>query len=164
MLYTEYTLGYSYNRSSWKEARGCHCACVSVCSTLGVWAAGFKQRDGFTSTWRRLLLHFAVLHSWISCIHQHLESQSRWNAKVVWRTWQPTWLPCCESDERRYHGGARTKEVQQDFFFFLTKVNSSKFCEVTGRRINSGAGLGLEVPCVYKFYEQKKMLTSYRNS
>ena len=26
------------------------------------------------------------------------------------------------------------------------------FCEVTGRRVNRGVGLGMEVPCVNKFY------------
>ena len=26
------------------------------------------------------------------------------------------------------------------------------FCEVTGRRVNHGVELGMEVPCVYKFY------------
>ena len=36
--------------------------------------------------------------------------------------------------------------------FFLSKVGCSGFCEVTGNRVNHGAGFGLEVPCIYRFY------------
>ena len=31
----------------------------------------------------------------------------------------------------------------------LSKVACSGFCEVTGNRVNRGAGFGLEVPCIY---------------
>ena len=36
--------------------------------------------------------------------------------------------------------------------FFLNYYGNVAFCEVTERRVNRGAGLGIEVPCVYKFY------------
>ena len=35
---------------------------------------------------------------------------------------------------------------------FLSKVGCSGFCEVTGNPVNRGAGFGLEVPCIYRFY------------
>ena len=36
--------------------------------------------------------------------------------------------------------------------FFLKKDGCIGYCEVTGERTNRGAGLGLEIPCVYRFY------------
>ena len=39
---------------------------------------------------------------------------------------------------------------------FMSKFLQSKcFFEVTGPRVNRGAGYGLEIPCVYKFYGPK---------
>ena len=35
--------------------------------------------------------------------------------------------------------------------FFLLKEDSQIMCEVTGRPLNRGVGLGLEVPCLYCF-------------
>ena len=37
-------------------------------------------------------------------------------------------------------------------FFFLRYDGNVAFCEVTGERFNCGVQLGVEVPCVYKFY------------
>ena len=42
--------------------------------------------------------------------------------------------------------------VSRVIFFFLGYVGNVGFCEVTGPRLNRGVGLGVEVPCVYKFY------------
>ena len=36
--------------------------------------------------------------------------------------------------------------------FFLNNDGNVAFCEVTGRRVNCGVGLGMEVPCVYRFH------------
>ena len=36
-------------------------------------------------------------------------------------------------------------------FFFLGYDENIVSCEITGQCINRGAGLGIEVPCVYKF-------------
>ena len=36
--------------------------------------------------------------------------------------------------------------------FFLKRDGNVAFCEVTGQRINRSVGLGIEVPCIYKFY------------
>ena len=35
--------------------------------------------------------------------------------------------------------------------FFLKKDGCVGYCEVTGERTNCGAGLGLKIPCVYRF-------------
>ena len=42
--------------------------------------------------------------------------------------------------------------------FFLKRVESVGFCEVTGSRVNRGVGLGLEIPCTYKFYGRQAYL------
>ena len=44
------------------------------------------------------------------------------------------------------------KHVNIAVSFFLKKAGSAGFCEVTGSTINRGVGLGLEIPCQYKFY------------
>ena len=36
--------------------------------------------------------------------------------------------------------------------FFLEYDGNFVFCEVTGKRLNSGVQLGVEVPCVHKYY------------
>jgi hypothetical protein len=38
------------------------------------------------------------------------------------------------------------------FFLKKKKDGSTGYCEVTGRRLNCGAGLGVEVPCLYRVY------------
>ena len=40
--------------------------------------------------------------------------------------------------------------------FFLKRVGSIGFCEVTGSRVE--VGLGLEIPCIYKFYGYQSYL------
>ena len=42
--------------------------------------------------------------------------------------------------------------------YFLSYDGNVGFCEVTGARLNRGVGLGMEVPCVYKFYGIKAHL------
>ena len=37
------------------------------------------------------------------------------------------------------------------------------FCEVMGGRVNCGVGLGLEVPCLYKFYGSRAYMKNYDN-
>ena len=36
--------------------------------------------------------------------------------------------------------------------FFLRYDGNVVFCEVSGERVNRGVQLGVEVPCIYKFY------------
>ena len=44
------------------------------------------------------------------------------------------------------------RNVSRVIFYFLSKDWNVGYCEVTGNRTNRGAGLGLEIPCVYKFH------------
>lgn len=37
-------------------------------------------------------------------------------------------------------------------FHFLSRDGNTAFAEIAGNKVNRGAGYGLEVPCVYKFY------------
>ena len=50
------------------------------------------------------------------------------------------------------------KYVSRVICFFLKRVESVGFCEVTGSRVNRGVGLGLEIPCTYKFYGRQAYL------
>ena len=43
--------------------------------------------------------------------------------------------------------------------FFLRYDGNVVFCEVTGERVNRGVQLGVEVPCVYKFYGRRSHIT-----
>ena len=38
------------------------------------------------------------------------------------------------------------------FFHFLTRNGNKGVTEVTGMKVNRGAGYGLEIPCVYRLY------------
>ena len=44
------------------------------------------------------------------------------------------------------------KYVSRVICFFLKRVGSVEFYKVTSSRVNRGVGLGLEIPCTYKFY------------
>ena len=46
--------------------------------------------------------------------------------------------------------------------FFINYDDNVIFCEVTGQRLNRGVGLGLAVPCVYKFYECQSHINEHR--
>ena len=37
------------------------------------------------------------------------------------------------------------------------------YCEVTGERTNHGAGLGLEIPCVYRFYGSQSYVDRFKS-
>ena len=39
--------------------------------------------------------------------------------------------------------------------FFLRYDGNVVFCEVSGERVNRGVQLGVEVPCIYKFYGRR---------
>ena len=47
--------------------------------------------------------------------------------------------------------------------FFLKKNESVGYCEVTGERVNCGAGLGLKIPCVYTFYGCQPYMDQLKN-
>ena len=42
--------------------------------------------------------------------------------------------------------------ISRVIFYFLGYDGNVGFCEVTGPRLNRAVGLGVEVPCLYKFY------------
>ena len=44
------------------------------------------------------------------------------------------------------------RALSKVIFFFLRYDGNVAFCEVTGKTLNRGVQLGVEVPCVYKFY------------
>ena len=50
------------------------------------------------------------------------------------------------------------KYVSRVICFFLKRVESVGFCKVTSSRVNRGVGLGLEIPCTYKFYGHQAYL------
>ena len=47
---------------------------------------------------------------------------------------------------------------------FLTNDVNKAVCKVTGKRLNRGAGMGLEVPCMYKFVGQESSIESLRTA
>lgn len=46
---------------------------------------------------------------------------------------------------------------------FLRRTFNTGFAEVTGQYVNRGAGYGLEVPCVYKFYGPKPFISKLQS-
>ena len=54
------------------------------------------------------------------------------------------------------------KNISRIVSFFLKKDGNVGFCEVTGTKVNRGAGLGLEIPCVYRLYGHQKYVERLR--
>ena len=68
-----------------------------------------------------------------------------WTDKSLW------WL--CRVSREGWRSGWSLPEIyQQRCLLFIKRVGSVGVCEVTGSRVNWGVGLGLEIPCTYKFY------------
>ena len=47
------------------------------------------------------------------------------------------------------------RPISRQTFYFLSYAGNRVICTVTGRRTNRGVGLGVEVPCIYKFTGRK---------
>ena len=50
------------------------------------------------------------------------------------------------------------REISRTAYYFLQCERNSIECEIVGRRVNRGRGLGLEVPCLYKFIGRKDLV------
>ena len=50
------------------------------------------------------------------------------------------------------------KPVSRAVSYFLSREGHSSLCEVTGNRLNRGVGLGVEVPCTYRFYGRQSYI------
>ena len=48
--------------------------------------------------------------------------------------------------------------IAPPFSQFLRREGNKGFAEVTGEKVNRGAGYGLEVPCIYRLYGSKLYL------
>ena len=44
------------------------------------------------------------------------------------------------------------RNLAPSLFHFLARDTCKAFVEVTGKRVNRGAGYGLEIPCTYRLY------------
>ena len=47
---------------------------------------------------------------------------------------------------------------------FLTNDVNKAVCKVSGKHLNRGAGMGLEVPCMYKFAGQESSIENLRTA
>ena len=52
--------------------------------------------------------------------------------------------------------GHLPKAIEIVFSLFLAREGNSGSCTITGMPVNHGVGLGIKVPCVYRFYGQEK--------
>ena len=55
-------------------------------------------------------------------------------------------------------GGHVPKNLSKIFKIFLTLPNCAIKWKVTGKRLNRGAGYGLEIPVQYIFFGQERLL------
>ena len=44
------------------------------------------------------------------------------------------------------------REICKNVYYFLNHDGNLVFCKAAGDRCNQGAGCGVEIPCVFKFY------------
>ena len=47
-------------------------------------------------------------------------------------------------------------------FYYLARSCNTGVVEITGRKVNRGAGYGLEVPCVYRFHGPEQYLGRFK--
>ena len=47
------------------------------------------------------------------------------------------------------------RPISRIVFHFLNRDGHSGVCEVIGNRLNRGVNLGVEVPCIYRFYGRR---------
>ena len=50
--------------------------------------------------------------------------------------------------------GHLPRSIAKNVSYFLSHHGNVGFCETTGEKCNRGGGLGVEIPCQYKFYGQ----------
>ena len=50
----------------------------------------------------------------------------------------------------------------QDYSIFLRRDVNNAFAEVTGQKVNRGAGYGLEIPCTYRLYGPLAYITKMK--
>ena len=54
--------------------------------------------------------------------------------------------------------GHLPKRLAPTVFLFLSRDCNSGDVQITGNKVNRGAGYGLEVPCIYRFYGPSRYL------
>ena len=54
------------------------------------------------------------------------------------------------------------KHASKAVLFFLRKAESAGFCKVTGSSVNHEVGLGMEIPCNYKFYGSQSYVDRFQ--
>ena len=54
--------------------------------------------------------------------------------------------------------GHMPRNISEFVYKFLKLPNSKLFCKVKGKRLNRGAGYGLEIPVSYTFNEHEKSI------
>ena len=57
--------------------------------------------------------------------------------------------------------GHLPREISRTAHYFLQCERNSIECEIVGQRVNRGRGLGLEVPCLYKFIGRKDFVENF---
>ena len=78
---------------------------------------------------------------------------------------------CCVRDPENTHdkNAVAVKKVKRNYVppyisSFSTNDVNKAVCKVTGKHLNRGAGMGLEVPCMYKFAGQESSIESLRTA
>ena len=59
-------------------------------------------------------------------------------------------------------GGHIPKKLNKTFKRFLTLLKCTRKCTVMGKRVNHGAGYGLEIPVNLNFLDQKKRFSGQK--
>ena len=63
-----------------------------------------------------------------------------------------------DSWEKETIVGHVPQNISKTCSMFLKAPNTSIEVQVAGKRLNCGGGYGLEIPVIYRFYDQKKLM------
>ena len=53
------------------------------------------------------------------------------------------------------------RQIRQTAYYVLQYERNSIECKIVSQRVNRGRGLGLEVPCLYKFIGRKDFVEKF---
>ena len=110
-------------------------------------------RDDFSAFGtKHFLCECNLFYPWIPCISRKLAAACGRNFGIGNGTPQPCWRLCCYYCQEWNDCRTRPSQSLSIIFHFLTRNGNKGVTEVTGMKVNRGAGYGLEIPCVYRLY------------
>ena len=122
---------------------------------------GYKDKEAEFVIDNRLTKYFVLNYTWIPCVSNCVIANHYWRIfrmqkwRKKWRKWVCDWCLSKWFSKRNlvWHMPCN---ISKFAYKFLKLPNSKLSCKVKGKRLNRGAGYGLEIPVIYAFNGHEK--------